>query len=103
ITAGGGAFGRMLSVAGVGEAIENLFPKGTGASAGMLFLTLGFLLSMVLKVAQGSSTVAMITAAGMLTSLADPQILGFHQVYLATAIGGGSLVGSWMNDSGFWV
>jgi H+/gluconate symporter-like permease len=29
--------------------------------------------------------------------------LGFHPVYLATAIGCGSLVGSWMNDSGFWI
>lgn len=29
--------------------------------------------------------------------------LGFHPVYLATAIGAGSLIGSWMNDSGFWI
>jgi GntP family gluconate:H+ symporter len=29
--------------------------------------------------------------------------LGFHPVYLCTAIGAGSLVGSWMNDSGFWI
>ncbi|MCA9029001.1 MAG: gluconate permease, partial [Planctomycetaceae bacterium] len=29
--------------------------------------------------------------------------LGFHPVYLATAIGAGSLMGSWMNDSGFWI
>jgi H+/gluconate symporter-like permease len=29
--------------------------------------------------------------------------LGFNPVYLATAIGSGSLIGSWMNDSGFWI
>jgi GntP family gluconate:H+ symporter len=29
--------------------------------------------------------------------------LGFHMVYLALAIGSGSLIGSWMNDSGFWI
>ena len=37
------------------------------------------------------------------SSVPPAQLLGFHPVYLATAIGGGSLVGSWMNDSGFWI
>ena len=31
------------------------------------------------------------------------QQLGFNLVYIATAIGAGSLIGSWMNDSGFWI
>ena len=57
----------------------------------------------LLKFAQGSSTVAMITAAGMMAAMVDQQTLGFHPVYLATAVGSGSLVGSWMNDSGFWI
>ncbi len=65
---------------------------------------LGFGVSAVLKIAQGSSTVAMITASGMLAAMVPaPDSLGFHPVYLATAIGSGSLVGSWMNDSGFWI
>jgi GntP family gluconate:H+ symporter len=68
-----------------------------------LLLFVGFLISSVLKVAQGSSTVAMITGSAMLAGIADPQTLGFHPVYLATSIGAGSLVGSWMNDSGFWI
>ncbi|OHB77803.1 MAG: hypothetical protein A2Z25_15420 [Planctomycetes bacterium RBG_16_55_9] len=29
--------------------------------------------------------------------------LGYHPAYLATAIGGGSMICSWMNDSGFWI
>ena len=33
----------------------------------------------------------------------DPASLSFNPVYLALAIGGGSLVGVWMNDSGFWI
>ena len=33
----------------------------------------------------------------------SPEVLGYHPAYLATAIGSGSLIGSWMNDSGFWV
>jgi GntP family gluconate:H+ symporter len=100
ITAAGGAFGAMLKVAEVGTAIESLFAVG---GSGMMLLVLGFCLASVLKVAQGSSTVAMITGSAMLAGIASPATLGFHPVYLATAIGGGSLVGSWMNDSGFWI
>jgi len=104
ITAAGGAFGQMLKEAGVGEAMKSLFQIEEGAaSAGMLFLILGFLIATVLKVAQGSSTVAMITGSGMLAGIAQPELLGYHPVYLATAIGAGSLIGSWMNDSGFWI
>ena len=39
----------------------------------------------------------------MLAAMVVPETLGFHPVYLATTIGGGALVGSWMNDSGFWI
>lgn len=104
ITAAGGAFGAMLTVANVGDAIQNMFPIGSDASsAKLLILFLGFGISAVLKIAQGSSTVAMITSSGMLVSLASPETLGCHPVYLAASIGAGSLIGSWMNDSGFWI
>ncbi|MBI1248917.1 gluconate permease [bacterium] len=104
ITAAGGAFGGMLTVAKVGDAIQNLFPVGSdAASAKLLILFLGFGIAAVLKIAQGSSTVAMITSSGMLVSLASPEVLGYHPVYLAVSIGAGSLIGSWMNDSGFWI
>ncbi len=67
----------------------------------------GFGIASVMKIAQGSSTVAMIVTSGMIASMWPPgeitQVLGCHPVYLCTAIGGGSLVGSWMNDSGFWI
>ncbi len=101
ITAAGGAFGEMLKVAQVGDAVKSLFVVEGGG--GMMMLVLGFGVAAVLKVAQGSSTVAMITGSAMLEGIASPDTLGFHPVYLATAIGGGSLVGSWMNDSGFWI
>lgn len=101
ITAGGGAFGAMLKAAQVGDAIRVLF-AGPGGG-GIMMLVLAFGVSAVLKIAQGSSTVAMITGSAMLAGIATPETLGFHPVYLATAIGGGSLIGSWMNDSGFWI
>ena len=105
ITAGGGAFGAMLKEAQVGNVIENAFASdgAAGGSPGMSMLLLGFGIAAVLKIAQGSSTVAMITGSAMLAGAATGESLGFHPVYLATAIGAGSLIGSWMNDSGFWI
>jgi H+/gluconate symporter-like permease len=102
ITAAGGAFGAMLGLAKVGPAIEGVFPGGEGLGR-LGLLLLAFVLASLLKFAQGSSTVAMITAAGTMAAMVDPQSLGFHPVYLALAVGSGSLVGSWMNDSGFWI
>ena len=103
ITAAGGAFGAMLQAAQVGPAIQGLF-SSAGPGSGLVFLFLAFGVSSLMKIAQGSSTVAMITAAAMLSAmLPGAGMLPFHTVYIATAIAGGSLVGDWMNDSGFWV
>jgi H+/gluconate symporter-like permease len=102
ITSAGGAFGAMLGEAGIGPAIERLFPA-TAGKAGLGLLALGFAISALLKIAQGSTTVAVITASAMIAAMMEGLSLGYHPVYLATAIGGGGLVGSWMNDSGFWI
>ncbi|MEO1727502.1 MAG: gluconate permease, partial [Bacteroidota bacterium] len=101
ITAAGGAFGAMLRAAELGGAIQALFGDVSAAGLGVLLLAFG--IASLLKFAQGSSTSAMIITAGMLGAMIDPHALPFHPVYLAMAIGGGSLVGSWMNDSGFWI
>jgi gluconate:H+ symporter, GntP family len=45
----------------------------------------------------------MITAAGVVAPLVLDGSLPFHPVYVAVAIGCGSKMGMWMNDSGFWV
>jgi len=104
ITAGGGAFGKMLTVAQIGPAIQEQFGGSDADATGLSFLFLGFGIAALLKVAQGSSTVAMITTSAMLATMnVNSQMLGFDPVYLATAIGAGSLIGSWMNDSGFWI
>ena len=102
IVAAGGAFGAMLQAAQIGPAIQALFGAGRQVS-GVSILLLGFAVTAVLKVAQGSSTVAMITAAGMMGAMIKGITLPFHPVYLGTAISAGSLMGSWMNDAGFWV
>jgi GntP family gluconate:H+ symporter len=107
ITSAGGAFGAMLQAAKVGPAVQQLF-SGTGSQAGtisgMSILLMGFLVAFLLKFAQGSSTVSMMTTAAMLAALLkDTGPIGFHPVYVALAVGFGSQCGNWMNDSGFWV
>jgi GntP family gluconate:H+ symporter len=102
ITAAGGAFGAMLQAAQIGPAIQDLFSTGPGGS-GFALLALGFGVASLLKFAQGSSTVSMITTSAMLGAIVTPDSLSFHPVYLAAAVGSGAMVGSWMNDSGFWI
>ena len=105
ITAAGGSLGAMLTAAQVGPAIENMLNAQAGQQAhGYVLLGIGFIIGSVMKIAQGSSTVAMITASQMIASMiSSREALGFHPVYLATAIGSGALLFSWMNDSGFWI
>lgn len=102
ITAAGGAFGAMLKLTGIGGDIEALFAGSS--TVGLVSIFLAFGMSSLLKVAQGSSTTAMITVSAMMAAFGLTEAdLGFNLVYICTAIGAGSLVGSWMNDSGFWI
>lgn len=106
ITSAGGAFGAMLRTTGVGDSVKTLFVGES--SSGLILLVMGFCVSAILKTAQGSSTVAMLTSASIISALfQSPEELALnlhcHPVYLALAIGVGSLVFCWMNDSGFWV
>ncbi|MCA9131165.1 MAG: TRAP transporter large permease subunit [Planctomycetales bacterium] len=103
ITAAGGAFGKMLAAAGIDNTIKSALGEA-GSVAGITVLLTAFAVASLVKFAQGSGTVAMITTSSMFGAMAFTQeTLGFHIVYLATAIGSGSLVGDWMNNSGFWV
>jgi GntP family gluconate:H+ symporter len=105
ITSAGGAFGAMLKAAEIGPAIEGIMMGGGAAQLGGLkLLLMGFFVAFLIKFAQGSSTVAMITASAMLAALvSSPAEIGYHPVYLAAAIGFGAQCGNWMNDSGFWI
>jgi H+/gluconate symporter-like permease len=101
ITCAGGAFGASLSHAGLAAAIQNLAGESAAGGIGLLLLAGG--IASLLKFAQGSSTAAMIVTSAMFAAMIDTGSLAFHPVYVATAIGSGSLIGSWMNDSGFWI
>lgn len=97
ITSAGGAFGGALRSAGVGDAVAAL---AQGYSINLVLL--GWVVAMVVRVAQGSATVAMLTASSIMAPMAVGDQLGCHPVYLFMSIGFGAMFCSWMNDSGFW-
>lgn len=98
IASAGGAFGAMLRNAGVGEVIT-VYAKRWD----MNLIFVGWAVSAVIRIAQGSATVAMITASAIMYSIISSGItLPYHPMYLFLAIGFGSKTLSWMNDSGFW-
>lgn len=98
ITAGGGAFGKALQQTGIAGLIQDL-----NMASPVVIVTAAFFITALIRAAQGSATVSMITAVGIMAAFADPDVTGFHPVYLAVAIGCGSKMFLWMNDSGFWV
>ena len=103
ITAGGGAFGAMLREAGIKNWLQELIGS-EGQTVGLIMLLTAFAVAVVMKFAQGSGTVSMITTVSIFAAMGiSPKVLGCNPVYLAMAIGSGSLVGDWMNNSGFWI
>jgi GntP family gluconate:H+ symporter len=99
ITGAGGIFGKVLQNSGISELL------GSALGGTNLGIWLPFLLAAAIKTAQGSSTVAMITAASIVMPMMEA--LGFGseiaRALVATAIGAGSIVFSHANDSFFWV
>jgi gluconate:H+ symporter, GntP family len=99
IIGAGGAFGAVLTATKIGEQFSQALALG---SLGILF---PFLLTAILKTAQGSSTVAIITAA----SIAQPLLpaLGLAtdkgRLLCVLAMGAGSMMISHANDAFFWV
>jgi gluconate:H+ symporter, GntP family len=98
ITAAGGAFGGMLQQTGISQRIAEMTRDYQ-----MALIPLSFFITAVVRTAQGSATVAMITAAGILSGMASSANLEYHPLYLGLAIACGSKLIPWMNDSGFWI
>lgn len=99
VTGAGGVFGNVLVETGVGRALADLM-----AGSNMPVLVLAFLIATVVRVAQGSATVAMVTAAGIIAPVIQAgsypaPMLGA----LTIAIASGATVLSHVNDSGFWL
>lgn len=99
ITGAGGAFKQVLIDTGAGEMIA-----GSLAGVGFPVLLFAFLISSAVRIIQGSSTVAMITAAGLVAPLIEGAAFsGFDLACIVIAIASGGSIMSHVNDSGFWM
>lgn len=99
ITGAGGMFGGVLRASGIGGALSDSL-----ASIGIPVIFAAYLIAVVLRVAQGSATVALVTAAGLVApavAAAGFSPLQLACVVLATAAG--SVFAGHVNDSGFWL
>jgi len=93
----GGGFGRILQESGVSEAII-----AVALHSHVPLLLLAWLLAASMRLATGSATVAMTTAAGIIAPIAL-HTTGVRPELLAIATGAGSLIFSHVNDGGFWL
>ena len=92
-------FKQVLIDSGVGDVLANMMAEST-----MPPLLLAFIVAAIVRIAQGSATVAMITAAGIIAPIIS--VLNLHGAVLGLiviAISAGASILSHVNDSGFWL
>lgn len=97
VVGAGGGFNGVLVASGVGQAIAGLV-----SSSPVSPMVLAWLAAALIRVATGSATVAITTAAGILAP-AVTNIPGLNVELLVVAMGAGSLILSHVNDGGFWL
>ena len=98
VTAAGGAFGKMMEQTAVAELLLQI-----PAASPIAIVIAAFFVTTVVRTAQGSATVAMMTSAGVFGGLVTSGAVGVEPLYVALAVGCGSKPFPWMNDSGFLV
>jgi Gnt-I system low-affinity gluconate transporter len=99
VTGAGGVFKQVLIDSGVGQVLGDMM-----SASGLPYLVLAFAVSALIRVAQGSATVAMVTAAGLVGPILQQNNVEGPQLALATiAIAAGGTILSHVNDSGFWL
>ena len=97
ITGAGGVFKGVLIATGIADALKEVF-----SNSGIPIIVLAYIFATLVRIAQGSATVAMLTADGLMVSFVD----GMSQPFLALvacAIAAGATGFSHVNDSGFWM
>lgn len=103
ITGAGGALGSVLANTPIADYIKTF---ATGSSVtGVFTLLLAFVISALLKTAQGSSTVALVTTSSLMASMLSQLgiVTPIQLVLIVMAIGAGAMTVSHVNDSYFWV
>jgi len=98
ITSAGSAFGGVLRETGIADELAKL-----PGQESLMIIPFAWFITLVVRTAQGSATVAMITSIGIVAPIVAAVDLPFDSVYIALAVGCGSKPIMWANDSGFWV
>jgi H+/gluconate symporter-like permease len=101
ITGAGGVFKGVLKSTGIDVALTTMF-----SSVNISLIVLAWVFATLIRIAQGSATIAMLTAAGLMTAfvaLADPALSQSQLALITCAIASGATGFSHVNDSGFWM
>ncbi len=102
ITGAGGSFGAVINGTGIGAALVDKMSGWTSAGAGIALIVIAWAISQILRAAQGSATVALVTGS----SIMAPIVAGLgtlSPVLVGLAVCAGGVGISLPNDSGFWV
>jgi GntP family gluconate:H+ symporter len=97
VIGGGGAFNKVLLDSGIGNEIAKM-----ASTFGLSPIMLAWSIAAMIRIATGSSTVSMMTAAGIVAPLVATQG-GVSKEIIVLAVGSGALVLSHVNDAGFWI
>ena len=100
ITGAGGMFGGVLRASGIGDALAESLD-----AIGLPLIVAGFVIAAVIRVAQGSATVALTTAAALIQPVvtADSSLNPVELAAIVLALAAGSVFAGHVNDSGFWL
>ena len=99
ITGAGGMFGGVLRTSGIGDALADSM-----SDLGIPVIFAAYLVAAALRVAQGSATVALTTAAALMAPAVEAANMNEIQLaLLVLATAAGSVFSSLVNDSGFWL
>jgi Gnt-I system low-affinity gluconate transporter len=99
VTGAGGVFSQVLIATGIGNALVDLL-----SSTSLPVILFAFLVAAVVRISQGSATVAMVMAAGLLAPIVtSAEYSGAMLGCITIAIASGATIMSHVNDSGFWL
>ncbi len=99
LTGAGGVFKQVLTNTGAGELLATSL-----SNVGFPILAFAFVSAAIVRIIQGSSTVAMITAAGLVSPLLiNADLNSIQSACMVIAIASGASIFSHVNDSGFWL
>ena len=100
ITGAGGMFGGVLRASGIGDSLADSL-----AALGLPVIVAGFVIAAIVRIAQGSATVALTTAAALIQPIVvgNPDFSSLQVVAIVLSLAAGSVFASHVNDSGFWL